>query len=293
MLNDSPYRTEVATALRAVSEAGAAVKDLYDREATRTTYKGDGSPVTDADLAADAIIRRVLLQHSPDDAILTEEGADDAQRLDARRVWIADPIDGTEQFVARTGNFDIFLALAVDGRPVVAVSLQPATGLFCLAVAGGGAWVGDSPDRLRRLVLDEPPPTPRIGTAIWFGAPENLPGVERVADSVRGVSVGASEIGFTPRLWLTPRQCDLLVGYRVGPSQRMAAEWDFAVGDLFLHEAGGLLTDLAGRPIAYNTPGARLENGFVAAVSPALHAPGLAAVRRELGKSAALGSSTT
>lgn len=284
MLDDSPYRAQVDAAILAVTEAATAVRDLYDRHAAATYTKGDGSPVTDADLASDRIIREVLAERQPGVPILTEEGTDDTERLKARRVWIADPIDGTQQFVGRTGNFDVMLALVDDGRPVVGVALQPPTGFLCVAVAGFGAWTGEGIGALRRISLPESPPEiPVVGTSVWFGAPENIPAVERVAARLDGTVAAVSEIGFTPRGLLEPRAFDLLLGFRMDGGETAAFEWDFAVGDLYLHEAGGRLTDLDGQPLVYNKPNPRIGRGFVASTHPALHAQAVSLVAAELG----------
>ena len=78
----------------------------------------------------------------PTDAILGEEGQNDDRRLTNSRCWIVDPIDGTEQFIQRTGEFDVLVALVEDGRPVAVAGYQPTSQL--LARRGGthqGAWM--------------------------------------------------------------------------------------------------------------------------------------------------------
>lgn len=283
VLERTGWESEGATVLAALSAAGAVVRDLYDRAAAAAYVKGDGSPVTDADLAADRAIRRMLAERFPGDAVLTEEGQDDRARLANPRCWIVDPIDGTQQFVERTGNFDILIALAVDGRPVVAGALQPPTGIVCLAIAGGGAWVahdGLAPTRVRFTA--GAPEHLGVGTSIWFGAPDNRDAVANIARRLGGRAVSASRIGFTPRNFVEPRPFDVVLGFRSGGDQFMAYEWDFATGDLFLREAGGLLTDLDGQAFRYDKPHPTFERGLVAAIDPALHGRALAATRAEL-----------
>jgi 3'-phosphoadenosine 5'-phosphosulfate (PAPS) 3'-phosphatase len=283
-----PYRAEVDAAIAAALAAGDAVRDLSDRAAAATYKKVDGSVVTDADLASDRIIRDVIGQRFPDDGILTEEVGDDRTRLAKRRCWIADPIDGTQQFVDRTGDFDVLVALAEDGRVVAAAGLQPTTGRLCVATLGGGAWVrdGEAPFQPVRF---EPLPTdaiPRLASTIWFGAPGNLPTLERIAGRLGDGDRDVLTIGFTPRLFLPPRRCDAMIGYREGKpmaEQRMASEWDFAMPDLFVHEAGGVVTDLFGEPYRYNKPRPACGGGLVAAADPATHARVLAAARAEIG----------
>jgi fructose-1,6-bisphosphatase/inositol monophosphatase family enzyme len=89
------YARELEIAVSTALEAGAAVREFYETASAATYTKGDGSPVTDADLASDRIIRRRIGEAFPDDAMLTEEGADEASRLTNPRCWVVDPIDGT------------------------------------------------------------------------------------------------------------------------------------------------------------------------------------------------------
>src|SRR4051812_37748069 len=98
------YERELEVAINAVREAGEAIMRLFRSASVRT--KTDGSPVTEADEASDRIIRAHLAEAFPEDAVLTEEGADDEGRLRSRRCWIADPIDGTAAFVAHENDFD-------------------------------------------------------------------------------------------------------------------------------------------------------------------------------------------
>jgi myo-inositol-1(or 4)-monophosphatase len=282
-----PYRAELDAAIAAALAAAAAVRDLYDRAAAATYEKQDGSVVTDADLAADRIIREVVGARFPADGILTEEVSDDRARLTKRRCWIADPIDGTQQFVERTGDFDVLVALVEAGRPIVAAGCQPTTGRLCVATRGGGSWIGDGNEPFRRVRFDllASDAAPRLASTIWFGAPDNLPTLERIAARLGGAG-DVLQIGFTPRLFLPPRRCDAMIGYRPRKpmdEQSMAWEWDFAMPDLFVAEAGGVVTDLNGEPYRYNKPIARCGDGLVAAVDPATHARVLAAARAEVG----------
>jgi 3'-phosphoadenosine 5'-phosphosulfate (PAPS) 3'-phosphatase len=286
-MQDSPYAAEVAVMIAAMLEASETVRDLYDRAAAATYEKQDGSPVTDADLASDRIIRAVLAERFPDDAILTEEGADDPSRLASARCWIVDPIDGTQQFVDRTGDFDVLMALAVDGRPVIAGSIQPPTGVICLAAEGAGAWIEDG-SGWRRVQFDVDGRAPVVATSHWFGAPENLSLVERIGAGIGGEMAPTTDIGLTPRQFLDGDAIDILLGFRLEAGQFMAHEWDAATADLFLHEAGGAMTDLHGRTPLYNQPDPHLGRGLVVAVTRDLHAIALRETRRVL-ESAGLG----
>lgn len=287
-LPSSIHARDIDVLLRSMRQAGETVADLYARAAAVTYEKADGSPVTDADLASDAIIRAVLAESCPDDAILTEEGADDRARLASPRCWIVDPIDGTQEFVDRTDDFDVLMALSVNGRPVVAGSLQPTTGVACLAVAGEGAWVDDGAG-WRRVRFEPSGSAPRLGTSRWFGAPENLQTLGLIGERLGWPVASTTRIGLTPRQFLEPRAADVLLGFRLGAGQFMAHEWDAVSADLFLAEAGGAMTDLHGRISRYNRDTPHLEDGLVVAVAPDLHARALFAVRGALAEAGVTG----
>src|SRR5690606_15740871 len=85
----------------------------------------------------------------PDDAILSEESADSAERLSARRVWIVDPLDGTKEFLAQNGEFSIMIGLAVEGEAVLGVVYLPDGDLLYGAARGLGAWVEERGERRR------------------------------------------------------------------------------------------------------------------------------------------------
>lgn len=285
----APFAAEAAAAVLAATKAGAAVRDLYDRAAARVYEKADGSEVTDADLASDRIIRAMTAERFPADPILTEEGKDDPARLAHRRCWVVDPIDGTREFVRRTGEFDVLIALVEDGRPVVGAGYQPTTQRLCLATLGGGAWLRDGDDAAFAPVRFAPVSdgaAPILASTIWFGSPENQPLLAKIIGRLGGQQTTPLETGFSPRTFLPDRHCDSMVGYRPGKTadqQGMAWEWDFAMPDLFVHEAGGLVTDMSGRRYVYNKPHPRNGGGLLAAVDPTTHARVLAATRAELG----------
>jgi 3'(2'),5'-bisphosphate nucleotidase len=261
------YQEELTTAVAAAREAGAVVRDLYERAAITTHLKGDGSPVTDADLASDRIIRDALVRAFPNDGILTEESGDDSARLRAKRCWLVDPLDGTKQFIARTGEFDILIALVVDGRPVLGVAYQPTTDLLLSAIAGQGTWI-EQDGRRRRLQFRPASTPPRLATSIWFGAPATLPLLTRVAAHLDAAPPDVLPIGIYARNFAPP---DNAYDAMIGMTSLLGAEWDFAASDLIIHEAGGRMTDIAGRLHRYNKPDVHNHNGVVVSVDPATH----------------------
>lgn len=276
-----PFQKELEVAIAAALAAGSVVRDLYDRAAAASYEKHDGSPVTDADLAADKVIRTYLTSAFPHDALLTEEGQDDTARLSNARCWIVDPIDGTEQFIQRTGEFDILIALVEDGYPVVGVGFQPTTGTLVYASKGGGAWVKRGETSPERLANEEPLGQPRIATSKWFGAPGNLDILAGVASRLGTDPQPPTVTGFAPRIFMAPRLHDAMIGIRAEGTHDMAHEWDFCAADIVISESGGKTTDLAGNRYRYNKARAINEGGLVVAATEAAHAQVLTALQAE------------
>ena len=282
MVGEHPrHQPDLAGAIAAALAAGAIVQEFYDGETAATYAKGDGSPVTDADLAADQAIRAVLTERFPNDAILSEEAQDHDRRLSVSRCWIVDPVDGTEQFIQRTGEFDVLVALVENGRPVAAASYQPSTRLLITALHSGGAWMRSGESAWQRVRLQPVDAQLRIGTSKWFGSPANAAIIDSVANRLGVAQERPAVTGFSPRIFLNPRAVDVMIGVRPGVDQTMASEWDFAVADLVIHEAGGLVTDLTGKQFRYNKPVPNNVGGLVAAADPASHARVLAALQHE------------
>jgi 3'-phosphoadenosine 5'-phosphosulfate (PAPS) 3'-phosphatase len=282
------------------AEAAEVVRMIYDDRAARTYTKADTSPVTDADLAADKIIRQRLAEHFPNDAILTEEGADDTSRLSAARCWIVDPIDGTQQFIDRTGQFDVLIALVIDGRPVVGISAQPTTGLIVSASSGEGAWLERVGQRNRsRVVLAQPADKPRVVTTIWFDPVSAKPYLDQLATTLEIPDVVTLRTGALVRDYLDPAANGLradteeapnpdpahgMVGLWVREDGTLASEWDYAAPDIIVNEAGGRFTDWTGRAFRYNKPKPRNEGGLVIASNPRLHGRIVSAVEPLIGQ---------
>src|SRR3984893_5255083 len=101
--------------------------------------KFESSPVSDADIAVDRLLRQRLMDEGSGIAWLSEESVDDPSRLAARYVWIVDPIDGTRAYLAGSPDWTVSAALVEHGRPVAACLYAPVSDEFFTAVAGQGA----------------------------------------------------------------------------------------------------------------------------------------------------------
>ncbi|MBD0372195.1 MAG: 3'(2'),5'-bisphosphate nucleotidase CysQ [Pyrinomonadaceae bacterium] len=255
------YKREMEVALRLAREAGAAILDYYDRP-MRVERKVDADtshtePVTVADRAANELIVAGLRREFPDDGILAEESLDTERRLSKKRVWMIDPLDGTNGFIARDGDFAVQIGLAVEGRSRLGVVFQPLPDLLFRAMEGGGAWVeragfdveraivSDRSDvKLMRLAASRSHRSPRMDRVVK---------ALRLKDEVRRGSVGV-KVGL-----IVERQCDLYI--HLSPRTK---QWDTCAPEIILREAGGRFTDLFGDEIRYNLPDIQNHNGIVA-----------------------------
>lgn len=129
-------------AKQAAVEAGKVVLDVYDSGDFESFSKEDESPVTSADYQANDIIVRSLQQQTPDIPIMSEESDNGtlAQRKNWQRYWLIDPIDGTQEFIARSGDFAVNIALIENNQPVIGVIYWPPGETLYYASQGNGAF---------------------------------------------------------------------------------------------------------------------------------------------------------
>ena len=132
-------KRQAARLADSVREAGALALSMFKTPLKNWT-KGEAlSPVSDADIAVDVLLRERLTSDGAAIAWLSEESVDDPARLDARYVWIVDPIDGTRAYIAGLPDWAVSAALVENGRPVAACLYAPVSDEFFFAVAGQGA----------------------------------------------------------------------------------------------------------------------------------------------------------
>lgn len=277
--SDSPWYRELAEAVSTADAAGAVILDFYNNNSAGEYEKDDKSPVTDADIAADKLIRERLGTAFPQDALLTEEGAKDQERLKNSRVWIVDPIDGTAQFIARNGKFDVLIALAVDQVATVAVTLQPTTGLMHAAIKGLGAWRRDVGEWEPFHITPSLTP-PRMVTSVYYIAEGSEPAVKAVAKQFGSADPEEMKVGTQARAWdATQRYYDVFIGFPQPPGTSPGQEWDLAAPDLIINEAGGVYTDLYGRRHLYNKKNTHFSGGLLVSADPDIHEQVLKAMR--------------
>ncbi|MBV8442482.1 MAG: 3'(2'),5'-bisphosphate nucleotidase CysQ [Hyphomicrobiales bacterium] len=225
----------------AAREAGALTLGFFRLGAATSAEvqsKFGGSPVTEADLAADALLNRRLREAFPDAGWLSEETADDAERLERRSLLVVDPIDGTRAFVTGDPRWAVSAALVVDGRPVAGVVHAPALDETYAAARGAGATFNEAPISVAGAY------DPRR-----FSAAGPKPILEAM-----GARLGAT-VDIAPRVpSLAYRLCLVVRGaIHFAVAGANSHDWDIAAADLLLEEAGARLTGGSGERLLYNT----------------------------------------
>jgi myo-inositol-1(or 4)-monophosphatase len=237
----------------AVREAGARALAMFGGPLKSWT-KGHSSPVCEADIASNELLRVRLADATPGFGWLSEESQDDPARLTARRVWVVDPIDGTRAYIAGRSDWSISAALVEDGRPVIAVLFAPVSDELFIAVAGDGAS--------------------RNGVPISATTGPGLDGA-RVAGPKRaaeGLTATNRHIVIVPKIHsLALRLARVAQGeLDAAFASANSHDWDLAAADLLVHEAGGAMTTFAGRRLTYNR--AEPAHGALIAAGPERHA---------------------
>ncbi|HNS50879.1 MAG TPA: 3'(2'),5'-bisphosphate nucleotidase CysQ [Anaerolineae bacterium] len=245
---------ELATALQLARRAGDAIMGLYPAGLAVQRKAGD-EPVTEADRVADAIIAGGLRAAFPQDGLLTEESEDDRSRLGKERVWIVDPLDGTTEFIGRTGEFSVHIALAIGGLPALGVVAQPARERVYYAVRGQGAYLlGNGRAERLRVSAERVPARMRLVVSRSHASPF-VEAARRALGIIQANRAGS--VGIKVSL-VAQGAYDLYLATTI------SKEWDFCAPHALLAEAGGTMTDLCGTELAYNKADVSLCTGLVA-----------------------------
>jgi myo-inositol-1(or 4)-monophosphatase len=218
-----------------------------ERTSAGIETKAGGSPVTEADHAADALLKAELGALDPAAGWLSEETADTPDRLSRTRLFIVDPIDGTRAFMAGDPRWAVSVALVADGLPRLGVLHLPALGQTFTGVAGGGAWLDGA--RIRVSAAES------LSGARFAGP---MPLLERFARTGADISPRGKVPSLAYRIALVASGA-----IEAGLASTNAHDWDIAAADLIVHEAGGFLSDRQGDRPLYNQPSPK--HGILAA----------------------------
>jgi len=256
----------VAPLLQLCRDAGDVICEHYNAPgADQYEAKGDDSPLTRADLDSHALLQAGLTALTPTIPVLSEESspADQAQRRSWDCYWLVDPLDGTKEFLARTGEFTINIALISDHQPVLGLLYLPLERAAYLGIPGieachysysdAGGW--ESSDlTVRRLESGEP-------LTVLASRRHQGPRLRACLEWLEGEWGPVARLNSGSAL----KFCQLAEG--VGdlyPRFSPCCEWDTAAGQAVLEAAGGCLLDMTGRPLRYNCHDSLLSPHFYA-----------------------------
>jgi myo-inositol-1(or 4)-monophosphatase len=253
---------DVALLKSAALAAGRLAMGYFGEDHENWTKTG-GSPVTEADIAVDTLLRETLMAGRPDYGWLSEETDDDLALRVQKRIFVVDPIDGTRGFMAGDKRWSISLAVIENSRPVAGVLHAPALGLTYWAVTGHGAWRadesgGDTDRGDEKLVIS--------GRMALSGG--HIAGPRNWLRSRAFSALSVRSADYVPSLAL--RFAMVADGsFDAAFARPGAHDWDLAACDLLVHEAGGTLSALDGKPPQYNRPGFRHD--ALVAVNRVMH----------------------
>jgi len=245
---ENDLKRELALAKKAARAAGEILRGHWRRGGYEIGSKGRDNPVTQADLEADNAIKRLLRETFPEYGWLSEETVDNDARLQCRRVWIVDPLDGTKEFIQGVPEFCVAIALVENGVPILGVTYNPIKREMYSAARGQGCYLNSKPVRVTRTktlkratVLASRSETARGEWQVFHGAMLVSP-TGSVAYKLALVAGGKGDATFTR----SPK-----------------SEWDIASGAALVMEAGGTITDIRGRELRFNQRVVKLE-GLIA-----------------------------
>jgi len=240
------HQNQTDSVIALLEKAGAEIMRIYLGDDFHIRIKEDDSPVTKADLAADSIIKSGLTQITPGIPIFSEETKDVpwSERSGWSTLWILDPLDGTKEFIAKSNEFCISLALVKDHLPVAGFIHAPVTRETWVAARGKGAY------------------------RLYGGLRSPLPLFE--TDGPYGVNISRTHHSQTEEDWIASfrkeneikieiygsaiKFCKIAEGHTdLYPKLSLIHEWDIAAGHLIIEESGGrVIEPLSGKPPVYN-----------------------------------------
>lgn len=248
----------LAPEVRAIAEdAGRVIMDIYARGFT-VAEKADATPVTDADHAAEALIVPRLQALTPDIPVISEEAAALGRlpRRDGLTFWAVDPLDGTREFIARSGEFSVNIGLIRDGVPVLGVVHGPALGVSFFTAERGRAEKAKTGEPGIAIATRAVPDAGLtvIGSRSHGSSRKVNAFLADKTVAEHRIMGSALKFGF-----VADGTADIYP--RFGPT----SEWDTAAGHAVLNAAGGRVTGLDGGPFLYGKKEAGFRNpGFIA-----------------------------
>jgi len=253
------YEAELAFATDTAREAGKIMLEYFRSDKIDTEWKQDNSPVTIADKTINEMLIDRAKETFPDHGVLGEELSNYPER---QRIWVVDPIDGTVPFSIGMplSTFSLALVDRSDGQPLVGVTYDPFLDELYYATKGGGAFCNDV-----AIHTSEATELNRGLVGLTGGRLENLPDYYDPGLATNAIrNAGARNMGFASFVYLSNR---IAKGQLLGSIIGKAGAWDIAASSLIVREAGGVVTDLTGKPRRFD----EVDMGCMHAANPEIH----------------------
>ena len=242
---------ELDIAIEAAQEASNVILEIYQKD-YNTFTKTDNSPVTDADLKSNKVINEILSNTKY--SILSEEDIDDQSRLSKDMIWIVDPLDGTSDFIDKTGEFTVMIALIQNKKPILGVIAWPTEKILFVAQKNCGAfrYSDNKWDKISVTKINELPRCRTVGSRHHLSEKEKefikKIGIEDFTSIGSSLKVGKISSGQAEAYITTTNKMK---------------EWDTAASYCIVSEAGGKMTDMLGNDLTYNNKNVHHQNGIL------------------------------
>ena len=253
MIDELPFKSslpELGKIIDGMVKAGEKVLEVYETDFS-TEKKDDDSPITQADIESNKILKEVLGETGI--TILSEEDVDDKKRLSEDKIWIIDPLDGTTDFVNKTGEFTIMVGLVEKQKSVLGLIYWPIKKKMYLAESGKGAFCHDEEwEKIEVTMMSELQNCQALVSRHHLSEKEKklLDEMEIAVVTSIGSSLKVTEIASgDAEIYLT--------------TTNKMKQWDTCASNCIISEAGGKMTDMSGNDLVYNSEIVNHENGIL------------------------------
>lgn len=244
------YQVVLDVILETIKKASQVVMDIYHGDFA-ISYKNDKSVVTNADIASEKIIKTSLQEKFPNYAILSEESVDDLSRIYNDYCFIVDPIDGTQDFVKKTNQFSINIALSYKKEIVVGVIAIPYYNKYYYAIKGQGAYKIENGVKSQIHVSNKTCNLTLLASNFfynennYFASSSLIKEIKRVGSSYKAclIAEGSAELYIK--------------------DDAKTKEWDSAPCEIIVSEAHGIMRDVYGNKKTYNNADVYNKTGFI------------------------------
>jgi len=242
---------EIKLAIHAAIESGKEVMAVYKQEFS-SSVKNDNEPITEADIKSNNIIQKIISTFGY--PILSEESVDDKKRLDFQKIWIVDPLDGTTDFIKKTGEFTIMISLLDGKQPILGIIYWPTEDKLFIAQKGKGAYKLDNGIWSKLSVSD----TSELSKCKVVGSRHHISDIEKKLLEHLNISKFTSKGSSLKVADISSGNAELYF-----TTTNKIKQWDTCASYCLIKEAGGKMTDMFGNDLEYNTEKLNHENGLL------------------------------